>query len=266
MNRRIFLKSTLAGTGAVSLAASMPAATEPMPDKREYYELRRYRLRRGPMSKLLDEYLKLALIPALRRVGTGPVGVFNVTLGPDSPAVYVLIPHPSLDSFGACPERLAADPAYAKDGAAFLEAHSSQPAFVRMESSLMRAFAGMPRLEVPAATEGGKPRLFELRTYESASMADASLKIRMFNEGEIAIFRRTGLAPVFFGETLVGGQLPNLTYMIWFEDAIARERCWDAFRGDPAWKKLSTDPFYTKSEIVSNITNALLRPAAYSQI
>lgn len=264
MNRRLFLKSSLAGAGVAGLAVSSVSAAPAT--ARDYYELRRYRLRRGPMAKLLDGYLRDALIPALRRAGSGPVGVFNVSLGPDTPAVYVLIPHPSLESFGASADRLSMDAVYQKAGAEFIGAHSSNPAFLRMESSLMRAFAGMPKLEVPAAASDRKPRLFELRTYESASPADAELKIRMFNEGEIDIFRRTGLAPVFFGESLVGGQLPNLTYMLWFEDAAAREKCWDMFRADPAWKKLSNDPLYTKSEIVSNITNVLLRPAGYSQL
>lgn len=223
-------------------------------------------MRRGPMNKMLEGYLRNALIPALSRMGSGPVGVFNVSIGPDSPALYVLIPHASLAAFGTCDERLSQDSEYMKAGAEYLDANSSNPAFLRMECSLMRAFAGMPKLEVPAATPAKKPRLFELRTYESTSTTDAKLKIRMFNEGEIGIFRRTGLAPVFFGETLIGDRMPNLTYMICFDDPIAREKCWDAFRKDPEWKKISTDPMYTKSEIVSNITNVLLRPTGYSQI
>jgi hypothetical protein len=49
----------------------------------------------------------------------------------------------------------------------------------------------------------------------------------MFNEGgEIAIFRRTGLAPVFFGEALVGSKIPNLTYMLGFDDMEALEKGW----------------------------------------
>ena len=130
----------------------------------------------------------------------------------------------------------------------------------------MVAFESMPKLEVPAATAEKKPRLFELRTYESHSKKANKKKIEMFNNGEIAIFRRTGLAPVFFGETLVGAKMPNLTYMLAFDDMAAHDKNWGAFVADPEWKKLSSTPGYTDPEIVSNISNLFLRPTAYSQI
>jgi hypothetical protein len=88
----------------------------------------------------------------------------------------------------------------------------------------------------------------------------------MFNIGEIEIFRRTGLKPVFFGETVIGAKLPNLTYMLVFDDMAAHDKNWAAFGADPGWKKLSTTPGYTNPEILTNITNVFLRPTAYSQI
>jgi hypothetical protein len=130
----------------------------------------------------------------------------------------------------------------------------------------MVAFEGMPKLEVPKQAAEKKPRIFELRTYESHSKKANKKKIEMFNVGEIALFRRTGLAPVFFGETLVGTKLPNLTYLLVFDDMPAHDANWKTFVGHPDWKKLSTTPGYTDPEIVSNISNAFLRPTAYSQI
>ena len=50
------------------------------------------------------------------------------------------------------------------------------------------------------------------------------------------------------------------------EDMAAHDKQWSAFSGDPEWKKLSATPGYTDPEIVSNISNTYLRPAAYSQI
>jgi len=137
---------------------------------------------------------------------------------------------------------------------------------MRVESSLMVAFAAIPTLEMPAATKENQPRLFELRTYESHSKKANKKKIEMFNNSEIAVFRRTGLQPVFFGETLIGTKMPNLTYMLVFENMAAREKNWGAFVSDPEWKKLSATPGYTDAEIVSNISNIFLRPTAYSQI
>ncbi len=73
----------------------------------------------------------------------------------------------------------------------------------------------------------------------------------MVNVGEIAIFRRTGLQPVFFGETLVGTKLPNLTYMLVFDDMAAHDKNWAKFIGDPEWNRLSTTPCYTNAEILT---------------
>ncbi|HSV99469.1 MAG TPA: NIPSNAP family protein [Sedimentisphaerales bacterium] len=90
-------------------------------------------------------------------------------------------------------------------------------------------------------------------------------KVEMFNEGvEIAIFRKTGLNPVMFGETIIGSNLPNLTYMLAFKDMAERDQRWQVFRDDPDWKKLSADPAY--KDTVSNITDIILRPTEYSQI
>jgi hypothetical protein len=50
------------------------------------------------------------------------------------------------------------------------------------------------------------------------------------------------------------------------ENMAGREKSWDGFRNDPAWKKLASTPGYSDAEIVSNITTVNLRPAAYSQI
>lgn len=59
-------------------------------------------------------------MPAFKRLGIGPVGVFQVAVGPDSPTTYVLIPHTSPESVVTLPVRLAAYAAYQTAGAAFL--------------------------------------------------------------------------------------------------------------------------------------------------
>jgi hypothetical protein len=88
----------------------------------------------------------------------------------------------------------------------------------------------------------------------------------MFNTAEISVFRRTGLRPVFFGNTVIGARMPCLTYMLTFENLAEREKNWRAFGSDAEWKKLSTTPGYTDAEIITNISNVILSPAEYSQI
>ena len=86
----------------------------------------------------------------------------------------------------------------------------------------------------------------------------------MFDKGEIEIFRRVGLHPVFFGQALAGDKLPNLTYICAFENKAASDTAWKDFGNDPQWKTLSKDPAY--KDTVSKITTLILRPATRSQI
>ena len=159
------------------------------------------------------------------------------------------------------------DEAFARAAAAYVDAVATDPVYVRQEVSILTAFPQLPRIQVPAATAAKGPRLFELRTYESHNERAHRAKVKMFAElGEIEIFRRTGLTPVFFARTLAGPRVPNLIYMLVHENMAGREKSWDAFRTDPEWRKLSQTPGFTDPEIVSNITTVFLRPAAYSQI
>jgi hypothetical protein len=106
----------------------------------------------------------------------------------------------------------------------------------------------------------------QLRIYESHSEMAGAKKVEMFNRGEIGIFKRVGLTPVFFGETILGQRRPNLTYLLVFDDKAALDKAWNAFRGDPEWAKLKAIPEYADKRIVSKITNILLVPASCSQI
>jgi len=260
MKRRQFL------TGSMAAPVLAAAAQQTGDKKREYYVLRRYQLQRGPQHKLTEDFLASALVPGLNRLGISPVGVFNVTIGPEDPTFYVLIPGTSADALVTADFRLEQDSEYVKAASAFFSATDKAPAFVRAESSLMLAFEGWPRLTVPAATAQHGKRLFELRIYESPSDADHRRKVEMFNSGEFAAFEKAGFWQVFFGDTLVGPRMPNLTYMLGFEDMAARDRMWKAFGASEEWKKLSGSPRYNYEEIVSSITNVILTPTSYSQI
>ncbi|HZT69145.1 MAG TPA: NIPSNAP family protein [Terriglobia bacterium] len=266
MKRREFLASSLAASASAGFAyGEADGGQEPTAagtPSREFYELRYYRLHRGPGVELTNNYLRDAAIPALNRAGIKPVGVFNVLVGPESPSLYLLVPHPTIESFVTTWDRVRADQEYQERGAPFLNAPASNPAFVRVEIELMRAFDGQPHIMPPP--QG--PRVFELRTYENATKNANLKKIEMFNRGEIDIFRKVGFHTVFFGEKLAGARWPNLTYMLAAPSVEDRDKYWAAFGADPDWKKLSSIPEYSDERIVSNITNVLLRPAAYSQI
>jgi hypothetical protein len=229
---------------------------------REYYELRQYILQSEEQKQGLDAFLRDAAIPAINRLGIKPVGVFYPDQG-YSP-VYLLLPHPTAESHATLIERLGQDSEFMTRGAAYLDATSGAPAYRRMESSLMVAFAGMPRIETPVRNPG---RVFQLRIYESPSERTGLKKIEMFNDaGEIQIFREVGLNPVFFGQTLIGGKMPNLTYMLAFESIEAQKAAWKRFGSHPLWQKISKLPEYADKAILSGITNLPLIAADYSQV
>jgi hypothetical protein len=257
MNRREFLATGIAGVAATDIAGGSQGGGAP----RQFFEWRQYHLRTGSAKNAVGDFLKNVGIPAMNRMGVRTVGVFNPVYGPSRPTLHVLLVHDSLDSVLTCSSRLLADPEVREKGASFIDATLSDPAYVRYESSLMAAFTQMPKIEPPAF----KDRIFELRIYESHSAKAGKKKVEMFNEGgEIAIFKKTGLNPVLFGETIIGPNLPNLNYMLAFKDMADRDQKWQVFRDDPDWKKLSGDPAY--KDTVSNITDIILRPTEYSQI
>ena len=265
MKRRDFLKTSSVAGGALFSPWAGGEALAQDASSREFYELRTYQTQTGNRKAVLNEYLEKAFIPALNRLGSRPVGVFSVVSGSNALNLFVLVPHASLEGFLASHGRLAADAEYQKAAAPYLTSSIDNPAYTRFESTLLWAFKNLPKVRVPAETAGNKPRIFELRIYESHSEAAALKKIEMFNEGgEIALFDRIGLRSVFYGQTLIGQRQPNLVYMTVHQDMAAREKAWEDFRNSPDWKALSSNPIYANT--VSATTMMFLRPAAYSQI
>ena len=265
MERRQFLTASVAAS-AVAVAGNVAAQTSPAAPGREFYQIRRYALINGPQTKLTESYFSDALIPALARMGIGPVGAFRLEFGPETPAYYLLIPSSNLQALAELDLRLVDDAAFLQAAAPFWNATAAAPAFVRVESWLLSAFPGWPKLTPPPGTATKAKRILQLRTYESASNADHVRKVEMFHAGEFDIFLKAGFHPVFFGDTLLGSRMPSLTYMVSFADQSELEACWDRFRDDPNWKKLSSNPQYAAEQIVTSISNLILSPLACSQV
>ena len=278
MKRREFLTTTvaasiLAGLGTAGLTASAAEGAATGPGNREYYELRGYRIKGEANRGLLDAYIEKAAIPALNRLGVKPVGVFvqqeragapDPTEVRDALTVLVLRTYPSLEVFAQAAARLSADAEYQQAGAEYLNSPKSNPAFERIDSWLILAFAGLPKLELPVYCREKKARMFELRTYESHSELKALKKVEMFNAGEIDLMRQVGLGPIFYGQALIGSNLPHLTYMVSGENQEEHKKHWGAFGSHPTWTKLKNDPQY--ADTVSKIKNQFLVPTSYSQI
>jgi len=259
MKRRSFVLSGLAAGAMAPRSLALP-----LNSPRGWFELRFFHLRNDFDRPRLDAFLKDVYLPASSRLGFGPVGFFNVAVGPNMPMLVGLTSYASAVAMETAQDQLAADSVWNKALEEFSK--PKEPAYARIESRLIRAFKSMPSLEIPPQNPGRAARVFELRVYEARNLGASLMKIKMFEEGEIAIFRKTGLLPVFFGQTVVGTGLPSLTYMLAFDSVEAREENWRKFVGHPDWIKLRAMPGYSDADIVSNIHSCFLRPTNYSPI
>ena len=266
MNKITFLKSAVALAVTIGLNAILvcPAFAAQDPGKSQYYELRVYTTKSEQQQKLVSDYWQNAAVPACNRLGIQPIGVFTELEDSPTNKIYVLIPYDSADMIATVPSRLAADAEYQKAGADYLNVPKSDPAYVRFQSSLLIAMDGMKRLQAPPSAAEKKPWIFELRTYESRSETSGINKVQMFNAGEIPLMQEVGLSPVFFSQTVVGAQMPNLVYMVSGENREEHKKHFSAFSASPVWKKLSADPQYKDN--VSKIVSVFLKRTPASQL
>jgi hypothetical protein len=259
MQRRRFLKSTIAG----GLAAGIPGAALPADPEPKYLSLEWYRCRRDQDVNRVRDFLSSSMVPAYNRAGVRPVGLLQVSVGPDSPSYLVVTEYTSMAAIQDSAAKLLADEKWGADLRALDEKWDL--AYDRREAWLLRGFRTFPGIDVPKAAEG-RSNLFELRIYESRNTQGHLRKVAMFDNGEIDIFRRVGIMPVFFGSTVYGPNMPNLVYMIYFPSIEARNEAWGKFGQDPDWKKISTAPGNADRELVSRISNQLLTPLSASQL
>jgi hypothetical protein len=234
---------------------------------REFYELRIYHYKDTAQEQVIDRYLSKSLLPAMHRSGIATVGVFKSLANDTSlnKKLILLLPMRSLDQVVKLQVKLDEDRTYQSSAKEWLEAEHNNPPYSRIESVILYAFSFMPKLEKPQLNGSLNDRIYELRSYESATTKAARNKIHMFNEGgEINLFKRLGFNAVFYGEVICGSQMPNLMYMTSFENKAERDAHWKAFGADPEWKKLSALPEYRNN--VSHIDISFLRPTVYSDL
>lgn len=279
--RRSFLKTSLTASATAAFATSLSAraANTTSSPGHDYYELRAYRLKPDASSSILENYIEKALIPALNARGLSPVGVFtevevdkkSVTTKPKigtiaAPvALWVFIPHPTLESFAQVSAELNTEAAVQSAAPDYFKTAKSNPAYERVDTWLLRAFAGMPKLALPAFCKNKvATRVFELRDYESHSEERALSKMAMFNDGEIPLMQDLGMSPVFFGQALAGPNLPHLRYLTCAQDLATHLNNWKKFGTDPRWLKMKDNPSYKDN--TSKNTARFIIPTAYSQI
>ena len=231
---------------------------------REFYQLKIYHLKDLKQQGRVEKYLKDALLPALHRLGINKTGVLkNLDGDTTGLKIYILIPFKSMDELLQLPDLLKKDKVYTVAGSDYLDAPFDNPPYARFETIILKSFKDMPVMEVPVLPTPRSERIYELRSYESATEKIHQTKLKMFNEGgEIGIFKHIGSKPVFFGQVIAGSHMPNLMYLTAYADKASREEHWNIFRQLPEWKKLSAIPEYLN--VVSGKDIIFLYPTDYS--
>jgi 16S rRNA G966 N2-methylase RsmD len=232
---------------------------------RELYQITVYHFKTQEQEKKLDNYLQNALLPALHRLGMSQVGVFKALANDTATdkVLYVFTTIKSLDFAIRFELKLQGDKAYLEASAEYHNAVYTDPPYSRMETILLQAFPLAPKMQIPVLKAAKKDRVYELRSYESATEKIFANKVHMFNEGdEIGLFKRLNFNASFYASVIAGSKMPNLMYMTSFENRADRDAHWKSFVEDPYWKKISTMPEYQHN--VSHAEIIMLRPAEYS--
>ena len=231
----------------------------------DFYQIKVYHLKNQDQINKTEEYLKTAFLPALHRNKISKVGVFK-PIGNDTAMdkrIYVFIPSASLEKLSSLDEQLFKDRQLRSDGATYFNLAYNEAPYERIETIMLKAFAGKPEFTTPSLTAPLSERVYELRSYESPTENFHYKKIKMFNEGsEVSIFARLNFNAVFYADVISGCRMPNLMYLTTFNNMADRDEHWKQFGADAEWKKLAVVPEYLNS--VSRHEINLVRPTEYS--
>jgi hypothetical protein len=255
--KTIFLFSCLSFFSSDIFASASP--------QRQYYVIRIYHIVNQQQISVVDQYLQNAFLPALHRAGVEKVGVFHL-IGNDTASdkrVFVLYNLKTLDKVEQVQNQLDKDKTFETTSKEFWNIAYDKAPYSRFETIILHAFEDMPLLEEPKLSNPRNERVYELRSYESATEGLGRNKINMFNKGgEIKLFKSLNFNAVFYAEVVAGCKMPNLMYMTCFENKAAREEHWKSFSNDPIWKNLSAMPVYQHN--VSKADIFFLMPTEYS--
>ena len=218
----------------------------------EYYQLKIFQFQDATEMEMTDQFLSEVYMPMLKKKGFKNIGVFknSITEKDSILKTYVLVPSNDIMSIYNSEQEI-------------IDAYPDEKHFNRVNTIFLKAFSHMPMLK-PSPLDGPRnERIYELRSYESATEKSYKNKVEMFNEGgEVKLFDELGFNAVFYAEVIAGDAMPNLMYMTTHQNQESRDQNWKAFVDSPVWNTLKAMPKYQKN--VSHIDIHFLHPTEYS--
>jgi hypothetical protein len=259
MDRRSFLHSLAAPAVAAEMQSAGGAQTAA--PRTRLYRIDYCYYRQGDQGTRLNQFLSLQTPLFLKH--TRVFGVFSAVMAPHTQTTMVLSGYSGMEEMSAASSRIEADSGYQK---AHAELESgAEPPFDSAQTVLLAATSFSPEIAMPAEKPKA-PRYFELRVYHSPTQRQQGLLHERFAGHEIEIFHRVGVRPILYADTIVGPDLPNMTYVIPFASLAEREAAWDKFAADPEWVKVRAESVAKGGQIVSYNQISLWRATAYSPI
>ena len=255
MVRRSFLQAL--GT----LGASAGAAPNP-DEKTRFYTLETFFMKNGDQAGRLNDFISQVFLPAARKVHAGPKIFLEALVAAHMPQFLTVMGFAEASEALSIWTKLHQQEGYSKA----VERWEIEPNAPYEHTSLTLLEAADYSPEIRIAEPAKAPRIFELRVYHSPTWRQLTALHERFSGPEIRIFHRCGIHPLFYASTVFGTNLPNLTYLIPFDDLAAREKAWNAFTGDPDWLKVRKESTEKHGQIASVIQVSLFRATPYSPI
>lgn len=242
MNKTVIIFVIFSLLGLVSLHAQ----------DQEFLQLRKYSFDNDAQLEATETFISATYVPTLKSLGYDRIGVFrnHAEDGDTTLSLYLLIPVADVTAL------------YDTD-VKMMDKFPDEKHYARVENIFLKSFEDMPMLAPSSLSGPRKDRIYELRSYESATDKKYMNKVDMFNAGgEIILFEELGFNAVFYAEVIAGGSMPNLMYMTTHENKDERAKNWKAFVDAPKWKEISSMPKYKDN--VSHIDIYFLYPTEYS--
>ena len=238
--------------------AAEGAATE---KKSRYYLLENYFLRHSTQLARISEFMSQGFLPAANKIHSGAKIFLEALVAPHMPQYMTVLEMDSLEGLSQLRAGLRADEAFQKALAAW--ENGPEPPCEHFSHTLLKATDYSPPV---TPSKPGAPRIFELRAYHSPTWRQLAALHQRFAGPEIKIFHRVGVHPILYTETVIGPNMPNLTYLTPFESLAAREKAWDTFGADPEWIKVRKESIDAHGQIASVIQISLWKATAYSPV
>jgi len=149
MKRRKFIQSGLVASAVpMGCAASSKVTKTQVEPGQELYEWREYDVKWGGNAKLLINYLKEVLKPALMAEGVNHFMVFEDIHRSAERKIRTLISYPSSDIYIRC-QMMQHQTDFVGKGSQYHAVPVDKPIYNRFESSLLLAFTVQPQMVLP---------------------------------------------------------------------------------------------------------------------